>query len=289
MSARIEGILAFRTIKEYKEVLEQQNRELDAQKGELVEQATELTQQNVELETQKNQLKEASMLKTSFLSNMSHELRTPLNSVIALSGVLSRRLANAIPGEEHSYLEIIERNGKILLNLINDILDISRIEAGREEIEVAEFNVNSIIADAVDLIKPQADQKKVALNHVINEAEISITSDSDKLRHILHNLIGNAVKFTEKGKVEVSAARNDDKIEIKVTDTGIGIDKEHLPYIFDEFRQADGGTARRVWRRRAGVIDCEEVRKYAGRDPLCSKHTGRGVGFYALTAFAVHL
>jgi len=131
LSARIEGILTFRKMKEFSKLLERQNRELDAQKSELSIQTEALIQQNAELEVQKNQLNEASRLKTNFLSNMSHELRTPLNSVIALSGVLSRRLADRIPEEEYSYLEVIERNGKNLLTLINDILDISRIEAGR--------------------------------------------------------------------------------------------------------------------------------------------------------------
>ncbi len=140
LSARVSGILAYRKVKEFSEQLSQQNAELEAQKAELSSQSAELTEQNTELEMQKNQLKEVSKLKTNFLSNMSHELRTPLNSVIALSGVLNRRLAKQIPEEEYSYLEVIERNGKHLLSLINDILDISRIEAGREEIEITNFN-----------------------------------------------------------------------------------------------------------------------------------------------------
>ncbi|MHB8129593.1 MAG: response regulator [Mobilitalea sp.] len=245
MSTRMEGVLAYSKIKEFKEALELQNRELVAHKSELSAQTVELIQQNTELEMQKKQLDEASRLKTNFLSNMSHELRTPLNSVIALSGVLNRRLIDQIPEEEYSYLEIIERNGKNLLTLINDILDISRIESGREEMEITEFDAISLITEVVNMIQPQAVQKDIGLLHESEAKQQYITSDADKLRHILQNLIGNAVKFTEKGKVTISAQVNEKNIEIKVIDTGIGISIENQSHIFDEFRQADGSTSRR--------------------------------------------
>lgn len=245
ISARIEGILSYRKIKEFKEALEQQNAELESQKHELLTQSSELAQQNSELETQKNQLVEASRLKTNFLSNMSHELRTPLNSVIALSGVLSRRLESQIPSEEFSFIEVIERNGKNLLLLINDILDISRIESGHEEIEISHFNMNALVEEIITIIKPQADQNNISIIHETNGLDLYLRSDLDKCHHVLQNLIGNAVKFTEHGNVNICATTNKDQIEVKVSDTGIGISADHLPYIFDEFRQADGSTSRR--------------------------------------------
>jgi CheY-like chemotaxis protein/anti-sigma regulatory factor (Ser/Thr protein kinase) len=202
-------------------------------------------EQNNELEMQKNQLNEASQLKTNFLSNMSHELRTPLNSVIALSGVLNRRLEHHIPEEEYSYLEVIERNGKHLLELINDILDISRIEAGREELEITLFNVNAVIADVANMIRPQARQKNVDLLFTADASDSMLTSDADKCKHILQNLVGNAVKFTEKGSVEIKVQSDEKNLTIRVIDSGIGIEESHLPHIFDEFRQADGSTSRR--------------------------------------------
>jgi len=168
-----------------------------------------------------------------------------LNSVIALSGVLNRRLANKIPTEEYSYLEVIERNGKHLLSLINDVLDISRIEAGREEVEISRFSAENIIEEVVSMILPQAKLKKIQLIQPENNKNIFISSDINKLRHILQNLISNAVKFTEKGKVEINAVQLKETIEITVTDTGIGIDAEHINHIFDEFRQADASTSRR--------------------------------------------
>jgi len=176
---------------------------------------------------------------------MSHELRTPLNSVIALSGVLSRRLDKMIPDEELSYLEVIERNGRHLLTLINDILDISRIEAGREEIEITKFEVNQLIAEIVNMISPQAKQKNIELVQTSSTPDLYMTSDSAKCRHILQNLIANAVKFTETGKVEVRSQQVGTKIRISVTDTGIGISESHQPHIFDEFRQADSSTSRK--------------------------------------------
>ena len=139
--------------------LEAQSEEMKAQAVELQRSSEELKVQNEELEMQKSHLDNASKLKTTFLSNMSHELRTPLNSVIALSGVLTRKLENQIPNEEYSYLNVIKRNGKHLLSLINDILDISRIESGREEIVITEFNVVTLVAEIVDMINQQAVQK----------------------------------------------------------------------------------------------------------------------------------
>jgi len=245
LNARVEGILAYRNMRKFSEQLENQNRELEEQKREMAAQSIELTEQNRELEIQKNQLHQASKLKTTFLSNMSHELRTPLNSVIALSGVLNRRLAKQIPDEEYSYLEVIERNGKHLLSLINDILDISRIESGREEIEIKNINMDVLISDIAGMIQPQAFIKNVELLQHKSKDPIIISSDAQKIRHILQNLIGNAVKFTEKGKVEISTLQIYGKINIIVTDTGIGISENNLPHIFDEFRQADGSTSRR--------------------------------------------
>ena len=239
------GILAYYKLKKILLKLEQQNSELEVQKTELSMQSTELMQQNSELEIQKSQLGEANRLKTNFLSNMSHELRTPLNSIIALSGVLSRRLSKILPEEESSFIEVIERNGKNLLKLINDILDISRIEAGREEVEISTFNPFNLVKEVIGVIQHQAKQKNVELICTGEEHDVFINSDVSKCRHILQNLISNAVKFTERGKVEILIIQSEKNITITVSDTGIGISEEHLPHIFDEFRQADSSTSRR--------------------------------------------
>ena len=243
--ARFNGVLGNQKIIDYSSKLELQNRELDERSRELAIQGNELTEQNIELEMQKQQLDEANRLKSSFLSNMSHELRTPLNSVIALSGVLSRRLKTTIPDEEFSYIEIIERNGKNLLSLINDILDLSRIESGHEDITADTFNVFDVVEEVVLMLEPLAVDKNIELLNTVSRDLHPMRSDYVKCRHILQNLIGNAIKFTGQGKVEVNAAIIDNEIRISVADTGIGISEAELPYIFDEFRQADEGSSRK--------------------------------------------
>lgn len=147
---------------------------------------------------------------------MSHELRTPLNSVIALSGVLSKRLMNSIPNEEYGYLEIIRKNGRNLLNLLNDILDISRIESGREEIEITKFDFNRLLNDIFQLLKIQADQKGIELKHESKDKELFIFSDYDKCSHIIQNLVGNAIKFTEKGSVIIDPLLTKSHFEVNL-------------------------------------------------------------------------
>ena len=279
LSARIEGILSFHKIKEFSEKLSNQNSELEAQKTELAMQSAELTEQNTELEMQKKQLSEASKLKTSFLSNMSHELRTPLNSVIALTGVLNRRLSKKIPDEEHGYLEVIERNGRHLLSLINDILDISRIEAGHEEMEITAFSMDRLIGEVVSMIQPQAKQKNIKLLHKSVSSELLMKSDAGKCRHILQNLFDNAVKFTEKGKVEISAVQNDDQVIITVSDTGIGIPENYMSHIFDEFRQADSSTSRKYGGTGLGLAIAQKFAKMLGGVITAKSTIGKGSEF----------
>jgi len=279
LSARMGGILAHRKIVAFLQKLEYQNIELESQKNELSAQSSELTEQNIELEMQKRQLDEANKMKSSFLSNMSHELRTPLNSVIALSGVLNRRLAGKVPEEEYGYLDVIERNGKHLLLLINDILDLSRIEAGREEVEIESFNPTEIIREVLEMIEPQAKQKNIGLNMVVSNKSINITSDLDKFHHILQNLIGNAVKFTEEGGVEIALKVNGDKIHISVQDTGIGIDEVQIPHIFDEFTQADGSNSRKYGGTGLGLAIAKKYAEMLGGSIEVESTKGKGTRF----------
>lgn len=279
MTARLNGVLVLQQIRAFSSKLERQNSELDAQKREIMAQKDEMVEQNVELEMQKNQLDEANRLKSAFLSNMSHELRTPLNSVIALAGVLNRRLANTIPEEEHSYLEVIERNGRNLLELINDILDLSRIEAGRDEINLSRFSVRSLSGEVVSMIGPQAQQKEIALLNSVSDDLPLIRSDYNKCRHILQNLVANAVKFTAHGSVEIKAEIRDDAVQIAVVDTGIGIASDKLDCIFEEFRQADESTTKNFGGTGLGL---SIARKYAfmlGGSILVASTPGKGSVF----------
>ncbi len=261
LSTWMSSMLASRKLKALMTKLEQQNSELEAQTRELATQADELGQQNAELEQQKRELDQANRLKSSFLSNMSHELRTPLNSVIALSGVLGRRLAKSIPTKEHGYLEVIEHNGRHLLSLINDILDLARIEAGREDLACETFSVKELTAEILAMLEHQAKEKQIVLASTVADDLPLVHSDRTKCRHVLQNLLSNAVKFTDVGRVEISARATASAICISVTDTGIGIAADRLELIFEEFRQADESTARKYGGTGLGLAI---ARKYAG-------------------------
>ncbi|MFC2102078.1 ATP-binding protein [Bacteroidota bacterium] len=244
LTDRMNGVLAFGKLEALFSRLQSQNQELDSQRMELTQQRDEMNEQNIELEMQKRELNQAAKIKNNFLARMSHELRTPLNSVLALSGVLSRRLKKTISEEELSYLEVITRNGRQLLDLINDILDLSRIESGNEDIRMNKFSLPSLIHDLFQTMEPQAKEKKIDLRLSISEAIPEMVSDYAKCNHILQNVVANAVKFTEKGEVVISALPSGDKVVISVSDTGIGIDERMLPFIFDEFRQVDESMGR---------------------------------------------
>jgi signal transduction histidine kinase len=289
LTARLNGVLAFRKTKDLAERLELQNRELETQKRELTRQADELAEQNTELELQKRQLDEANRLKSVFLSNMSHELRTPLNSVIALAGVLNRRLANRIPAEEHGYLEVIERNGKNLLVMINDILDLSRIEAGREELNVSRFSVRDLADEMVALFEPQTLEKQIAVLNQVSGDLPPIASDLGKCRHILQNLVGNAVKFTEQGQVTIAARQTGDEMHVAVTDTGIGIAAGQLPFIFDEFRQADDSASRKYGGTGLGLAIAKKYALLLGGGITVQSVPGQGSTFTLRLPLALEL
>ena len=218
--------------------------ELQEQSEELQQTTEELQEQNLELGAQRVQVEEANRLKSEFLSNMSHELRTPLNSVMALSRVLAMQAREKLSPEEINYLEIIERNGKNLLALINDILDLSKIEAGRMEVSPKPFQISSTIDTIMERMTPLAREKGVELQMTQPDRLPQVNSDENRVHQILQNLISNAVKFTSQGKVSISMEQEGQTIHIMVSDTGIGISKRHLPHIFEEFRQVDGTSSR---------------------------------------------
>jgi signal transduction histidine kinase/CheY-like chemotaxis protein len=245
LSSGVISILSFQKVRDYSQKLDIQNTELELQTRELKLQAEELQEQNAELEMQKRQIDEANRLKSDFLSSMSHELRTPLNAVIALSGVLGRKLVGKIPDKEYSYLEIIERNGNSLLTLINEILDLSRIESGRVDVQYSTFSIREAVSSIFDTLQLQIQKKDIKAVNLISHDFPLVSSDRTKCHHIIQNLISNAVKFTDEGSVEVSAEIIDLELRLTVSDTGIGISTDNLPRIFDQFHQVDGTASRR--------------------------------------------
>jgi len=282
LNARINAVVAHEKVVYMLRQLDAQNKELEQQAGELNVQTDELKEYNIELEMQKNQLDETNRLKSSFLSNMSHELRTPLNSVIALSGVLIRKLKNKIDEEDFGYLDVIGRNGKSLLTLINEILDLSRIEAGKEELLMSRFSMAELIEELIMVVRPSADEKNLTLtNHALSDPYWLI-SDRDKCRHILLNILSNAIKFTEKGQVEVSVIPTGDHLKVVILDTGIGIDDAHIPVIFDEFRQADERTSRKFGGSGLGLAIARKYSEMLDGNIVVESKPGKGSVFSVL-------
>ena len=220
------------------------NGELAILNEELQSQSEELQDQADELEAQRAQLDDANRLKSQFLSNMSHELRTPLNSVMALSQLMLSRGPGKKPEQDAEYLQVIERNGRHLLNLINKLLDLSKIEAGRMEAIVTEFDPRQVVDRALETARLLAEEKHLPIRVDVRDVP-GMCSDEEKVYQILLNLLSNAVKFTEQGEIEVTVQAADEQVSFAVRDTGAGIAEDDLENVFDEFRQVDGSTTRK--------------------------------------------
>ncbi|SMG26172.1 Signal transduction histidine kinase [Dethiosulfovibrio salsuginis] len=279
MNAALGNMIAGERERELVQELQAANQELAAQSEELEYQAGELEIQNQELEVQRRKSEEASKLKTEFLSNMSHELRTPLNSILALSRVLRSEGKERFEEEELQYLEIIERNGKNLLGLINGILDLARIEAGKEDLELKEFNLNSLLIDLTDSLRPIASDKGIQLELSLPNKPQTIVSDIDKLNRIISNIASNAIKFTESGGVYIKVLPGGASISVEVEDTGIGIPEEDLELIFDEFRQGDGSTVRKFEGTGLGLSIAKKYADMLGISLSVKSEVERGTTF----------
>ena len=195
-----------------------------------------------ELQRLNERLAQASQAKSDFLASMSHELRTPLNAIIGFSEVLTDRMFGELNEKQDEYLKDIYSSGTHLLSLINDILDLSKIEAGRMELELKDFDLPQAIDNALTLVRERAGRRGIALHQSVEEHLGEIKGDERKVKQVLLNLLSNALKFTpEGGRVEVLARVVDGMAEISVTDTGVGIAPEDQEAIFEEFRQV--GTA----------------------------------------------
>jgi signal transduction histidine kinase len=195
-----------------------------------------------ELADKSHQLEVASQHKSEFLANMSHELRTPLNAIIGFSEVLGERLFGELNEKQEEYLKDIHASGQHLLSLINDILDLSKIEAGRMELELTDFNLPATLDNALTLVRERASRRGIALQMNVDERLDQVRADERKVRQVLLNLLSNAIKFTpEGGRIGVRAVPIDGSVEVSVSDTGVGIAPEDQEAIFEEFRQV--GTA----------------------------------------------
>jgi len=199
-----------------------------------------------EIEAKSRQLEIASQHKSEFLANMSHELRTPLNAIIGFSEVLAEKMFGEINDKQAEYLTDILESGRHLLSLINDILDLSKVEAGRMELEPTDFELSAAVESTLVLVRERAHRRGIALQRVVDERVQMINADERKVKQVLLNLLSNGLKFTpEGGQITVRVDLRDGEAEISVTDTGVGIAPEDKDAVFEEFRQV-GAPARKV-------------------------------------------
>jgi PAS domain S-box-containing protein len=241
--------------------LEEREERLAHQNGMLIRQNQELENQRQQIELQNLKLTEAAQLKSQFLATMSHELRTPMNAIMGFSQLLLRQ--KSLGSQPAEMVNRILNNSKSLLALINDILDLSKIEAGRLKLKLTRFNLSSLLLSTTEEVRSLADQKNLILRSESHLTNPWVVNDRDRVRQVLNNLLSNAIKFTDTGRVEVTIRElAPDQIIISVQDTGVGIAQTELEHIFEEFRQVDQSIAR--------------------------KHPGTGLGL-AITKWLVHM
>jgi len=205
----------------------------------------ELRNQRDELEIRSQKLAAVSKIKSEFLANMSHELRTPLNSIIGFSEILHDLTFGPLNEKQLKYVNNVLISGKHLLALINDILDLSKVEAGKMDIIYEDFTVSTVINEIKTLVVSIASKKNIVIDVTVDEKLTTIHADVAKFKQILFNLIGNAIKFSpSSGSVTIDAMRINDTAQVSITDTGIGISKEDQKKLFQPFVQADGSTSR---------------------------------------------
>jgi len=190
------------------------------------------------LEKANEKLKELDRLKSMFIASMSHELRTPLNSIIGFTGIILQGMTGEINAEQKDQLQRVSGSAKHLLNLITDIIDISKIEAGKIEVYAKKVSLNGVIKEAVSTLKPEIDNKGLGLE-ISLPPDLQLTTDRKRLLQCILNFLSNAVKFTEKGKIEIAAQEVDGMMEIRVKDTGVGIKEENIPKLFKSFVRLD--------------------------------------------------
>ena len=274
--------------------LQRSNADLEAQAAQLARQNRdiELKNEQIELASQEieeraRQLDQASRYKSQFLANMSHELRTPLNSLLVLARLLAQNADRNLTPKQVEYANVIHSSGSDLLQLINDILDLSKVEAGKMDMHPEHFALNGLADELEAIFLPLTAEKGLDFKIGIDQGVPSeIFTDKQRLRQILHNLLSNAVKFTGHGSVDVrisfAPGRRGDcqpSVEFAVTDTGIGIAEESLTTIFGAFQQGDGTTSRRYGGTGLGLAICREVAAQLGGRITVRSTLGAGSTF----------
>ncbi|KAF0182211.1 MAG: histidine kinase [Nitrospirae bacterium] len=218
-----------------------------------------VAERTAELAVAMEKAQAADRIKSAFLATMSHELRTPLNSIIGFTGILLQGLAGTLNTEQHKQLTMVQSSARHLLALINDVLDISKIEAGELHLSPAPFDLRQSVEKMVKTVSPLAHKKGIALRLDIADAVGTITTDQRRLEQVMLNLLNNAVKFTEKGHVRISCRTENDHYLLSFSDTGVGMQPEDIPNIFQPFRQIDSGLTRKHEGTGLGLSICKKI------------------------------
>ena len=274
-------------LEEQSERLKQQQEELQSINQELEEQAEVVQKKNQALETAKldielkaKRLELSSKYKSEFLANMSHELRTPLNSLLILANDLLQNRDGNLTEEQVESAGIITKSGHDLLNLINEILDLAKIEAGKMDLNIEKVHISTLAENIIANFRSQAQQKGLNLEVAWDEAMEYLQTDPLRLDQIIKNLMSNAIKFTEKGEVAVHMSRDaGSNFMISVRDTGIGIPKNKQEIIFEAFQQADGSISRKYGGTGLGLSICRELTQLLGGKISLESEVGKGSHF----------
>jgi signal transduction histidine kinase len=273
------------------EELHAQNEELadmnDHLEGAVTEKTQELFDKNEQLELKNAEIIETSRLKSQFLANMSHELRTPLNSIIGFSTVLIDGLDGDLSDQQKESANFIRKSGTHLLSLINDILDYSRIEAGKMKLEFERIDLAGLLSEQLNSARGLIGVKEIELKLDIKDGLPGISADRMRITQVIINLLSNAVKFTEKGIISINAKLTEGTsgspetgfVSVSVSDTGIGIDEKYLSLIFDDFRQVDGSTVREHEGSGLGLAISRKIVAMHGGELTVESEFGKGSVF----------
>jgi PAS domain S-box-containing protein len=241
----------------------------------------ELATQNELLRRQAIELEQASRLKSQFLANMSHEFRTPLNAILGYTHMLLQGVAGELLPNVKRQLTRIDSNGRHLLTIINEILDITRIEAGKMPMQITEFNLNELVPEVMAELDPVISRSRLSVTPRLSETPPIVQTDRQKVKQIVVNLLSNALKFTHQGSIEVAVTLQDDGrvATIAVSDTGIGIAREHHERIFEDFRQVDDSPSRQYGGTGLGLAICRRLANALGGRIALRSQIGEGSTF----------
>jgi ABC-type amino acid transport substrate-binding protein/nitrogen-specific signal transduction histidine kinase len=232
-----------------------------------------------ELMESKEAAESANRVKSAFLASMSHELRTPLNSIIGFTGIILNELAGPLNLEQKKQLKMVKGSSHHLLNLINDVLDISKIEAGELEVSCEKFSMRNVVNQVAESLKPLAEQKGLSLTVEIAPEVDTLISDERRIRQVLINLANNAIKFTERGGVKIICLKRNSRIEVEIRDSGIGIRDQDMGKLFRPFQQLDSGISRKYEGTGLGLSVCKRILDMLGGNIRVKSQFGKGSTF----------